>query len=627
MDPRNATARPDRFHKVVGPVTLGLAFYAAAALSLGLTRGLDAIAALWPCNGVLLAALLLAPRRGALRYFAAAGLASVAVNWQAGNSALVGIAFSAANLGEAALATWLLRRGGATVPSFVDPAQVGRFCLAAGAASVTGAGLATVLSGAFSLGLAASWLTTDLLGLLIVTPILLVLHDQARAWREARSAPANPGTAPATAHVAVGLLAAVAGLTALAFAQSTFPMLFLPLAALMAATYWLGPLGATVGVLLVALIGSGFTGLGRGPITLVEADGHTATLFFQFYLLVLLASALPLAALLAARDRLHRALIESNRMLGLAERAAFVGHWRLDVRRREVFWSPEVFRIHGLSGREAPELEGAIDAYHPDDRMTVAAALDRTIETGAALDFEARVVRPDGTVRHVAARGWAELGHLGHVQAVFGVFQDVTHHVEVRQAAERQAALAAALADTDGLTGLPNRRKVLERLDEALAAARASGQPLSLAMLDVDRFKGVNDRFGHAVGDQVLRGVASVAQRALRSGDVVGRLGGEEFLLLFPGAGPEDALAVAERVRVEVEAFAWTGGEAGSLGAGPGPGGGVGKGPGSQTGPEVTVSLGVATCAGEGAADLLARADRALYEAKHAGRNALRLAA
>ncbi len=613
---------------------LGLAFYAAGALSLGLTRGLDAIAAMWPCNGVLLAALLLAPRRAAWRYLAAAGLASLAVNWQAGNPAVLGVAFTVANLGEAALATWLLRRGGAEVPSFVDPVQVGRFCLAAGAASATGAGLATILSGAFSPGLAASWLIADLLGVLIVTPILLVLADQARMWGEGRSARSMPLATPGASGL---LLAAVAGVTALTFAQSSFPLLFLPLAALMAATYRLGPLGATVGVLLVALIGSGFTGLGRGPITLVRGDGDTATLFFQFYLLVLLASALPLAALLAARDRLHRALFESNRMLGLAEQTAAVGHWRLDVRRREVFWSPEVFRIHGLAGQEAPPLADAIDAYQPDDREAVTASVQHTIDTGAPLDFEARILRPDGSVRHVACKGWAELGHLGHVQAIFGVFQDVTRHVEVRQAAERQAALAAALADTDGLTGLPNRRKVLERLDEALALARASGQPLSLAMLDVDRFKDVNDRFGHAVGDQVLRGVASVAQGALRSGDVVGRLGGEEFLLLFPGAGPDDALAVAERVRIAVEASGRAGGRAGDgrrAGAGAGMDDGADDGAGggadalgSLAGLSVTVSLGVATFAGEAASDLLARADRALYEAKHAGRNALRLAA
>jgi diguanylate cyclase (GGDEF)-like protein/PAS domain S-box-containing protein len=584
---------------------VGLAFYAAAALSLALSRGLDAIAAIWPCNGVLLAALLLAPRPAAWRYLLAAGVASMAVNLQVGNSAGLSATFTAANLGEAVLATWLLQRWGVGVPSFVDPGQVGRFCRAAGMASAAGALLATTLSGSLSPGLVGAWIMTDLLGLLTVTPIILVLADLYRRRDEERSARSGLPAAP----LAVGLLALVATVTALTFAQSTFPMLFLPLAALIVATYQLGPLGATASVLLVALIGSALTGLGLGPVTLVRSDGDAAALFFQFYLLVLLASALPLAALLAGRDRLHRALAESNRMLGLAERAAAVGHWRLDVRRREVFWSPEVFRIHGLAGDEAPPLSTAIDAYHPDDQEAVTAAVKRTVDTAAPFELEARILRPDGSLRHVAVKGWAEQGHLGYVQAVFGVFQDVTHHVQAREAAERQAAAAAALADTDGLTGLPNRRKVLERLDEDIEAARRSGHPLSLAMLDVDRFKSINDRFGHAAGDQVLQRVASAIQGALRSGDVVGRLGGEEFLLLLPGAGAEDAVAVAERVRAAVEA------------------GGAPGGLGSPAGSSVTVSLGVATFAGEAAGDLLGRADRALYEAKHSGRNALRVAA
>lgn len=605
MKPPGATGRWGALAPALAPLGVGVAFYATGLASLALTRGLQSIAAIWPCNAVLLAAFLLAPRRARWRYFAAGGLASLLMNLQAGRSVRLTLAFTAANLAGPALATWLLRRGRDT-PSFVNPRDVGRFGVAAVAAALLGVTLSATLSGLGTPGFAASWLATDLLSLLIVTPIILVWADLVRTRGEDGAARPAPLT---TALV----LAAVSAVAAVTFAQSAFPLLFLPLAALVAATFALGPLGATTSVLLIALIGAALTGQGRGPVTLAHGGTDAALFFFQFYLLVLLASALPLAALLAARDRLHRALAEANRLLGQAEQAAGVGHWRLDVRRQELFWSPEVFRIHGRTGAQPPSFEDAIADYHPDDRAAVMAAVGPALATGTPIEVEARLLRPDGSLRHVAVQGWAELGPAGDVRALCGAVQDVTARVEAQRAAERDAALATQLADTDPLTGLPNRRKTLRLLDDAVAAARVAGQPFAVALLDVDHFKSVNDRFGHAVGDEVLRRIARAAQGALRRGDVVGRLGGEEFVLLFFGSEAEEAMVGAERVRAAVAA----GGDAG----------GAADGSGAPVDPKVTVSLGVAVSAGEPAAELLGRADQALYQAKHAGRNALSLAA
>ncbi|HEY6101244.1 MAG TPA: diguanylate cyclase [Anaeromyxobacter sp.] len=160
----------------------------------------------------------------------------------------------------------------------------------------------------------------------------------------------------------------------------------------------------------------------------------------------------------------------------------------------------------------------------------------------------------------------------------------------------------ARLARKDPLTGLPNRRALEEELARAAARALRAGTPLSAAVLDVDHFKQVNDRHGHAAGDAVLAAVAARAAAALRAGDLLARIGGEEFAVLLPGAELARAAEAAERIRAAVAAEPLA---AGGLAL------------------PVTVSLGCAALLpgeGDGSA-LLARADAKLYEAKRTGRN------
>jgi diguanylate cyclase (GGDEF)-like protein len=159
------------------------------------------------------------------------------------------------------------------------------------------------------------------------------------------------------------------------------------------------------------------------------------------------------------------------------------------------------------------------------------------------------------------------------------------------------------LATLDGLTGTHNRRHFMELAQLQFESARRFAQPLTAIMIDVDRFKEVNDTFGHAVGDEVLRTVAERVRRTLRAVDILGRTGGEEFAVLLPGTARDSASAVlAERIRRAV-------------GDEPVP---------TQAGAvRVTISLGVAS-AGPDCPDLAAllrAADSALYDAKESGRN------
>lgn len=157
------------------------------------------------------------------------------------------------------------------------------------------------------------------------------------------------------------------------------------------------------------------------------------------------------------------------------------------------------------------------------------------------------------------------------------------------------------LATTDELTGLNNRRQILTLGEAELTRARRYGKPLSALMIDIDHFKTFNDRFGHSVGDEVLRRVAERARNALRTLDVIGRYGGEEFACLLPETPLDGAVLVAERLRQAVSK-ATLPSAAGEL--------------------SVTISLGVAELGyGESLAGMLNRADEALYQAKEEGRN------
>jgi diguanylate cyclase (GGDEF)-like protein len=177
---------------------------------------------------------------------------------------------------------------------------------------------------------------------------------------------------------------------------------------------------------------------------------------------------------------------------------------------------------------------------------------------------------------------------------------DVTPLKTAETQAREARAAAEALARTDTLTGLANRRHAFERLGELLPAAQAMRWPLSVAMLDIDHFKRLNDTHGHAAGDAVLRHFGTLLRRQLRPEDLVGRIGGEEFLLMLPNATLDGAAQMLQRVRSMI-------GE--SLAAAQLPL------------PAYGFSAGLASAQpGDSVDSLVRRADDALYRAKREGR-------
>ncbi len=236
-------------------------------------------------------------------------------------------------------------------------------------------------------------------------------------------------------------------------------------------------------------------------------------------------------------------------------------------------------------------------------------ATDHMLERASATEPYGYLIKPvsqrelNATVKMALARHRAELAlaqserGLRHALAEQAVQQAVILKLNtaLAQANERLGHVAA----TDGLTGLRNRRTFDERLGEELSLMGRMAAPLSLLMIDIDHFKRYNDSYGHPAGDQALQAVARALAQAVRATDLIARYGGEEFAAILPNTGAAEAAELAARVRVAVAACDW------------------------EHAP-LTISVGIATlepAAGTDAADLVARADRALYAAKSAGRD------
>lgn len=230
----------------------------------------------------------------------------------------------------------------------------------------------------------------------------------------------------------------------------------------------------------------------------------------------------------------------------------------------------------------------------------LALAMLALVAHAAALALSGSLHGPD------AAAGWTQLAALAIVlpwfAAMGGYVNRLRHQLSDSNRHLREANLRIEqIAQHDELTGVFNRRYLIAAIEREQSRARRLGAPLCVCFIDIDHFKDINDRWGHAVGDAVLKHLVLIAAAGLRGVDIFGRYGGEEFLLMLPDTDVRGAAIVAERIRHQI-------GDAGF----------------PQMPPDrpVTVTIGVAALArGEPVSVLLKRADEALYRGKEAGRN------
>jgi diguanylate cyclase (GGDEF)-like protein/PAS domain S-box-containing protein len=291
----------------------------------------------------------------------------------------------------------------------------------------------------------------------------------------------------------------------------------------------------------------------------------------------------------------RKALEDANDDLAAAQAMSHIGSWDWDIVTGDVWWSDELYRILGLDPATfRPSYEAFMTTVHPDDRRSVEGVIDESVRAGKDYTFEARAVRPDGSIRLVEALGTVVVGPDGQPLSAAGTVQDVTDRKSLEDKIQHQAF-------HDSLTGLANRALFIDRVGHALLRQTRAGTSLAVLFLDLDDFKTVNDSLGHRAGDELLVDVAHRIDRAIRPGDTVARLGGDELAILLEDLnGIEGAVFVADRVsRLFDNPFSVDGAEL-----------------------SVHASIGIAFSDRDGRTpdDLLRDADIAMYEAKRSGK-------
>ena len=274
---------------------------------------------------------------------------------------------------------------------------------------------------------------------------------------------------------------------------------------------------------------------------------------------------------------------------------------------------------HALTGQDARRLQWLVDAL-PEG--TQALPWNQAVQHKRAVLGVALKVDAPGRPRRELVLNCAPItdgrGSQMRVRGCLASFSDVTelHDRTERlrvalaelsasqEEIERQNAELTIIATRDALTGIFNRRSLMQQAGQRFVDARDNGTPISCIMCDIDHFKAVTDKSGHAGGDQVIQGAAKALTRGLRLGDFAGRYGGEEFCIMLPGGTAEQAMEIAERLREDIEAN-------------------LGSSLRDHVGVRVTMSFGIAEIAADVADHdmLIDRADQALYYSTKTGRN------
>ena len=231
----------------------------------------------------------------------------------------------------------------------------------------------------------------------------------------------------------------------------------------------------------------------------------------------------------------------SQEALQLAQSAARLGSWTHDLTTNSVAWSGEMFAICGLPTGHEIVATTLLELVHPEDRSALEASLEVAREEGSSFAMDTRVIRLDGTERWVAHRGRYSLGENGS-ERVIGTVLDI----DARKRAEEHLAYQA---NYDALTGLPNRKLLIDRINLQILRAQTEDSQFALVFVDLDRFKQINDTLGTEIGDTFLGIVAKRLVESVRDCDIVGRVGADAFLIILPGiSSVRDPAAVSERI-------------------------------------------------------------------------------
>ncbi|HKG03430.1 MAG TPA: diguanylate cyclase [Conexibacter sp.] len=578
---------PPGLAQVAGPLAFALGYFALSRLGLAFLSD-GQVALLWPASGLALGVLVAVPRRAWPRYALAAFFANLAAQAWARGLDTPAVALAAVNACEGVLAAWTLQtiapmRRRLTFESTREVAAlVAAATLANAVTAILGAAVLTAAYDAPFRDAVAQWWLADGLGMLAVAPVAILLR-----WQRPVRTDAGAIVSVAAVWIVAALICwePIADLSELLYRSRAI----LPLLLWVAVRY--GARSAAIALVGVAAITTSATVAGFGPF--LTDGGATDARALQGALAVAIVSTLFVATVVAERRRAEaelRTIFESSP----------AGKAVIDVDGSIVNANRALARLAGCTRERLCTMAPEQLVREQDRAGLVAAIADVCAGRHTAVELEAALVEIGGGETTVAIHVVPLDGEHGTVALL--------HVLDVSERKRFETELRH-LADHDPLTGLLNRRRFELDVERQLTHAQRYRRPGAVIVLDVDRFKQINDTFGHSVGDRLILSVADALRTRLRASDTIARLGGDEFAVLLPeidGAGVE---AVARELVQAVAAHTTC--------------------VDGRVLPRVTISVGVATFGADAGLEreaIVVAADTAMYRAKEAGRNGYAIA-
>ncbi len=552
----------------------------------------------WFANGLLLSYLLLAPRWRWTTYVTTGSVALLVGSALIGESVRISLEYNCLDLVEVMTAALLIKRTTKQLPNFTDGGYLFRFivygcCIGTGVAAVLVGLLDSRLYHVTFWSASERWFVGDALGMAVTTPTFVaILQTRMRNIEILKRNWVYPALALT--------------ITFLVFTQNQMPLLFLILPFVLLVLTQLDLGWAAVTALGVLAIGGWAQVRNEGPLA-VTSNGQLSesAAILQLFLISILVVLYSLSVVFGNLHKtqrelkqiaaLHKLVVENSRyvitLAGLDGVRSYISPGVKSL----TGWSPE-----DLQGKAMQQL------IHPADLPEMEMAL-RAMQAGSAGGtLEYRVRKKGGEFVWVEANLQVYRDPITQVPIGFlNLIRDVSERKRAEENLQAAYRAMETLVVVDALTGIANRR----RFDEALAVewrrGLRMGSKLSLLLLDVDHFKRYNDTYGHVRGDSCLKQIAEAAlDVVLRPADLVARYGGEEFAVVLPATDMDGAKAVADEIcqAVRNRALPHEGNPHGV----------------------VTISIGCASVVphrGMSPKDLIDLADKALYQAKHDGRN------
>lgn len=556
------------------------------------------VAVVWPASAIAVGMLLVWRRHDVRREAAVIGVVNAIVNVLCGLPLLMGAVLGVANAVNILIAFWLFRFAGLSRTTSSRLRSVVTLLLVSIAAPVMGAVIGGVCLSLFSLSnpapLILSWWLAEAVSNMILLPVFLSWPSAARKAQfalrtdaRARERRKNELALASLVLLAVSLLPPLldkGGLIQLAgVAMLYFALRFGMFSTALTVAIYSGT------VVLAAAVG--FWPLG--------VQTELAILALQTQLVLTTLPALVVAAVMSQREHARRSLNETALRLQFALEGANDGLWDWHFPSQTAFYSSRYREMLGYD-RDAPASRFMwSELIHPEDRERVERAFGEHVSgESSTYQAELRARTAEGHWLWVLDRGKVvERDAEGAAVRAVGTLTDISGRKKLEEALEH-------LATHDPLTGLVNRGVFERGLVRAGARLDRHGGRVAVLLVDLDHFKNVNDTYGHAAGDLLLEATGERLRRIVRDDDLAARLGGDEFAVIASGHSASEFDGLAQRLCEELSQPV--------------------AGAGFEVRPSVSIGVAVATTGAHVGEELVARADRALYAAKSAGRGAWR---